>query len=235
MCTEITALLHSTFAHCVALNSIWLPPRLTQIGKEVFLNCVALQEVVIPTELSDIGIRAFCGCEQLQRFTQNAPSGSARGLLVWSMTKVMDVSVRQLSNAHLPSCAPGVLVFLSPHHIVFLSLSMMTWALRPHGVRTRGKKHTLPHAPLVAHPRRKPLSAALSSTLQLSQNKLHTLIPFRAGGAKTERPVGVCRWEQTVWIANALRQLFRNEGHRVTRGCHCREVNHRSIHGRDLF
>ena len=53
----------------MALNCIWLPPRPTQIGKEVFLNCVALQEVVIPTELSDIGIRAFCGCEQLQRFT----------------------------------------------------------------------------------------------------------------------------------------------------------------------
>ena len=48
---------------------MWLPPRLTQIGKEVFLDCVALQEVVIPTELCDIGIRAFCGCEQLQRFT----------------------------------------------------------------------------------------------------------------------------------------------------------------------
>ena len=59
----------STFAHCVALNCIWLPPRLTLIGKEVFLNCVALQEVVIPTELRDIGNRAFCGCEQLQRFT----------------------------------------------------------------------------------------------------------------------------------------------------------------------
>ena len=69
MCAEITALLYSTFAHCVALNCIWLPPRLTQIGKEVFLNCVVLQEVVIPTELSDIGNRAFCGCEQLKRFT----------------------------------------------------------------------------------------------------------------------------------------------------------------------
>ena len=69
MGTEVTALLYSTFAHCVALNCIWLPPRLTQIGKEVFLNCVVLQEVVIPTELSDIGNRAFCGCEQLQRFT----------------------------------------------------------------------------------------------------------------------------------------------------------------------
>ena len=55
MSTEITALLSSTFAHCVALQCIWLPPRLMQIGKEVFLNCVVLQEVVIPTELSDIG------------------------------------------------------------------------------------------------------------------------------------------------------------------------------------
>ena len=69
MDTEITALPSSTFAHCVALNCIWLPPRLTLIGKEVFLNCVALQEVVIPTELRDIGNRAFGGCEQLQRFT----------------------------------------------------------------------------------------------------------------------------------------------------------------------
>ena len=69
MGTEITALLHSTFTHCVALNCMWLPPRLTQIGKEVFLNCVVLQEAVIPTELSDTGNRAFCGCEQLQRFT----------------------------------------------------------------------------------------------------------------------------------------------------------------------
>ena len=69
MRTEVTALLHSTFAQCVAMTDIWLPPRLTQIGKEVFLNCIALREVVIPTELHDIGIRAFCGCEQLRRFT----------------------------------------------------------------------------------------------------------------------------------------------------------------------
>ena len=33
----------------------------------------------------------------------------------------------------------GLLVFFSPHHVVFPSPSMMTWALRPHGVRTRGK------------------------------------------------------------------------------------------------
>ena len=69
MCTEVTALLHSTFAQCVAMTDIWLPPRLTQISKEVFLNCIALREVVIPTELHDIGIRAFCGCEQLRCFT----------------------------------------------------------------------------------------------------------------------------------------------------------------------
>ena len=46
MSTDVTALLSSTFAHCIALQCIWLPPR-----------------------LSDIGNRAFCGCEQLQRFT----------------------------------------------------------------------------------------------------------------------------------------------------------------------
>ena len=33
----------------------------------------------------------------------------------------------------------GLLVFFSPHHVVFPFPSMMTWALRPHGVRTRGK------------------------------------------------------------------------------------------------
>ena len=65
MCTEVTALLNYTFAHCVALTDIWL----TRIGKEVFLSCIALREVVIPTELQDIGVRAFCGCEQLRRFT----------------------------------------------------------------------------------------------------------------------------------------------------------------------
>ena len=69
MCTEVTALLKATFAQCVAMTDIWLPPRLTQIGKEVFLNCIALREVVIPTELQDTGIRACCGCEQLRRFT----------------------------------------------------------------------------------------------------------------------------------------------------------------------
>ena len=52
-----------------AMTHIWLPPRLTQIGKEAFLSCIALQEVVIPTELQEIGIRAFCGCEQLRCFT----------------------------------------------------------------------------------------------------------------------------------------------------------------------
>ena len=69
MCAEITAIWGSTFAHCVALADIWLPPRLQRIGKETFLCCIALRELVIPTELLHIGIRAFCGCEQLARFT----------------------------------------------------------------------------------------------------------------------------------------------------------------------
>ena len=69
MSTEITAIWSSTFAHCVALVDIWLPPKLQRIGKEAFLCCIALRELVIPTELLHIGIRAFCGCEQLARFT----------------------------------------------------------------------------------------------------------------------------------------------------------------------
>ena len=34
----------------------------------------------------------------------------------------------------------GCLCSFPPHHVVFPFPSMMTWALRPHGVRTRGKK-----------------------------------------------------------------------------------------------
>ena len=33
----------------------------------------------------------------------------------------------------------GCLCSFPPHHVVFPSPSMMTWALRPHGVRARGK------------------------------------------------------------------------------------------------
>ena len=41
-------------------------------------------------------------------------------------------------------CLPfGVCLCSFPHHhVVFPFLSMMTWALRPHGVRTRGKNIT---------------------------------------------------------------------------------------------
>ena len=45
--------------------------------------------------------------------SQNAPSGSALALLVWSIAKVMGVSVRQLSKAYRPSCAPGARTSLS--------------------------------------------------------------------------------------------------------------------------
>ena len=41
MCTGITVILYSTFAHCVALSDVWLPPRLTRIGKEAFLGCIS--------------------------------------------------------------------------------------------------------------------------------------------------------------------------------------------------
>ena len=65
MRTDITAIWGSTFAYCVALVDIWLPPKLQRIGKEAFLCCTSLRELVIPTQLSYLGIRAFCGCDQL--------------------------------------------------------------------------------------------------------------------------------------------------------------------------
>ena len=34
MSTEVTALLSSTFAHCIALQCMWLPPRLMQLEKK---------------------------------------------------------------------------------------------------------------------------------------------------------------------------------------------------------
>ena len=112
MCTEITALLHSTFAHCVALNCIWLPPRLTQIGKEVFLNSVALQEVV-----RDKGIRAFCG---LQRFTPPAflMCNNLKDHCGWSCSPLKDpirMSLTKSQMTNFPNIGPvhaGVMVRL---------------------------------------------------------------------------------------------------------------------------
>ena len=78
MRTEITAILGSTFARCVALIDIWLPPKLQRIGKEAFLCCISLRELVIPTELRYLGIRTFCGCEQLVLFTLQDIGDAAR-------------------------------------------------------------------------------------------------------------------------------------------------------------
>ena len=78
MCTDITAIWGSTFAYCVALVDIWLPPKLQRIGKEAFLCCASLRELVIPTELRYLGIRAFCGCDQLSLFTLLDEADSAR-------------------------------------------------------------------------------------------------------------------------------------------------------------
>lgn len=43
--TAVTELPASVFAHCVAMTSILLPPRLRRIGQEAFLCCTALREV----------------------------------------------------------------------------------------------------------------------------------------------------------------------------------------------
>ena len=80
MCTDITAISTSTFAYCIALVDIWLPPKVQKIGKETFLCCTSLQEVVIPPMLGYLGIRAFCGCEQLSLLTQLDEADSDRGV-----------------------------------------------------------------------------------------------------------------------------------------------------------
>ena len=97
MSTDITALLKSTFAHCVAVTHIW------QIGKEAFLSCIALQEVVIPTELQEIGIRAFCGCEQLRVFTLLDLGGMTN---TYKQNTMPFCCVTILSNRYGWSCYP---------------------------------------------------------------------------------------------------------------------------------
>ena len=78
MCTDITAIWGSTFAYCVALVDIWLPPKLQTNRQGSLLCCASLRELVIPTELRYLGIRAFCGCDQLSLFTLLDEADSAR-------------------------------------------------------------------------------------------------------------------------------------------------------------
>ena len=89
MRTDITAISTSTFAYCIALVDIWLPPKVQKIGKETFLCCTSLQEVVIPPMLGYLGIRAFCGCEQLSFFTQLDAADSDRGVQAENNTFLM--------------------------------------------------------------------------------------------------------------------------------------------------
>ena len=62
---------------------------------------------------------------------QKLPSGSVRDLLVWSITKLIDVSVRQLSKAKGPSCAPGARSL-----VVSMSLPMPTLLSEQHSAKT---------------------------------------------------------------------------------------------------
>ena len=89
MCADVTAICGSTFAYCVALVDLWLPPKVRRIGKEAFLCCTSLREVVIPPMLRYLGIRAFCGCEQLSLFTQLDEADSDRGVQAEDNTFLM--------------------------------------------------------------------------------------------------------------------------------------------------
>ena len=103
MCTDITAIWSSTFAYCVALVDIWLPPKVQRIGKEAFLCCASLRELVIPPKLRYLGIRAFCGCEQLSLFTQLDAADSDRGVQAEDNTFLMCDNFEREAWIELPS------------------------------------------------------------------------------------------------------------------------------------
>ena len=94
----------------------------------------------------------------------------------------------------------GLLVFFSPHHVVFPSPSMMTWALRPHGVRTRGKKMMeWPHWSAICAP-------------------AYGLTPSNTSCDQTHRETSIvyCDWEADEADLSSCRQISFAKGERVT-------------------
>ena len=68
---DLTAILGSTFAHCLHLEQLSLSKRLRRIGQEAFLLCSSLREVHTPPALLYIAHRAFSGCAQLSGLHKN--------------------------------------------------------------------------------------------------------------------------------------------------------------------
>ena len=106
----------------------------------------------------------------------------------------------------------GCLCSFPPHHVVFPFPSMMTWALRPHGVRARGKRNgghwnacmLLVHASLGIPRRTKLQDARKAAWAGTGENHCQQLA--RASS---------CR-KQSCSVAAPMRGQFLPEGRRVT-------------------
>ena len=69
-CTEITALLHSTFAHCVALNCLWLPPQLRKLAKKFSVELLPAEgpdsdaccRHQIDADITSVLVKRHCRC-----------------------------------------------------------------------------------------------------------------------------------------------------------------------------
>ena len=110
MDTEITALPSSTFAHCVALNSIWLPPRLTLMGKEATVHFVGVNKVqcFTPLDWSDIEQwmqsehNAFFMCDKFEK-PQWVELLSAEDLIQMLLTRNSTTNIAKIMSAHVDS------------------------------------------------------------------------------------------------------------------------------------
>lgn len=61
------------FAELSALEEVFLPDGITEIGNSAFASCVSLNSLVIPESVTSIGRYAFSGCRSLTSI--NIPSG----------------------------------------------------------------------------------------------------------------------------------------------------------------
>ena len=117
MCTDTTAIWGSTFAYCVALVDIWLPPKVQRIGKEAFLCCTSLREIVVPPMLRYLKIRAFCGERvpayfpaRLQHASKSQPATA--GQCVWIICLPISSpypAVSELSSSSVGVCTQPIL------------------------------------------------------------------------------------------------------------------------------
>ena len=92
--TEVTTIGQESFYRCTSLNSILLPPSITEISGSAFEYCTALKEIVIPENVKVIGHNAFYGCSNLA--TVNLPTSMANGTLgtyAFALTALRSITI----------------------------------------------------------------------------------------------------------------------------------------------